>query len=124
MLALMMRRQSPLLMRRFDYPKFEGEQLVVVANWLPHRVTLGYSLTGGPGAERGERCGDSESGSILSRRFAIWRMSSLSSPWRTSEWRRWSSTETQLEEATDDILMNNGIPRQGSGELLKVWNEK
>ncbi len=30
----------------------------------------------------------------------------------------------KIEEATEDILLNNGIPRQASPELLKAWNEK
>ncbi len=28
----------------------------------------------------------------------------------------------QLVDATEDILLNNGVPRQGSKELLEVWN--
>lgn len=28
----------------------------------------------------------------------------------------------QLVDATEDILLNNGVPRQGTKELLEVWN--
>ena len=34
---------SPLITRRGDYPKFEGEQLVIVAApMFPHKIAKGY----------------------------------------------------------------------------------
>lgn len=36
-------RESPLVLRRFDKPQFPGEQIVMVAAILPHRVHAGYA---------------------------------------------------------------------------------
>ncbi len=122
-LALMMRRQSPLLTRRFDHPKFEGEQLVVVANWLPHRVTLGYSS---PVAQVLKQVNGVEIRNLqhlvetlrdLKDEFVVLTLADQRV--ETLVFKR-----AQLEEASEDILLNNGIPRQGSRELLKVWNAK
>jgi S1-C subfamily serine protease len=40
---LLARQASPLLMRRYDKPAFEGEEIVVVASpMFPHQITKGY----------------------------------------------------------------------------------
>jgi hypothetical protein len=122
-LALLSRRQSPLLLRRFDYPEFDGEQLVIVANWLPHRITLGYSppvtqvLKDVNGVEIKnlkhlvETLRDCED-EYIKFTLADRRVETL------------VFNREKVEEATEDILFNNGIPRQGSREMLKVWNER
>jgi S1-C subfamily serine protease len=122
-LALMMRRQSPLMMRRFDFPKFEGEQLVVVANWLPHRITLGYSP---PVTQVVKEVNGTE---IKNLKHLVETLRDCEDEYvkftladhrvETLVFQR-----EKVEEATEDILINNGIPRQASGELLKVWNEE
>jgi hypothetical protein len=121
--ALLSRRQSPLMLRRFDFPKFEGEQLVIVANWLPHRMTLGYSP---PVTQVLQAVNGIE---IKSLRHLVESLRDCEDEYVefTLADRRVETlvfNREQIEAATEDILFNNGIPRQGSRELLKVWNDR
>lgn len=116
-------RNSPLLRRRYDQPTFDGEQLVVVMNWLPHRIGTGYA---------------SPAGSILKsvNGKAIQNSRHLLELLRDSqdEYLRFEFHELQSERlvfsrqellaATKELMDRLGIPRQGSPKLLEIWNSK
>lgn len=121
-MAALSRRRSPMLERRFDPPKSSDEELVMVCNWLPHRINLGYSppnmqvVHSVNGVEIHnlqhlvETLRDEES-EYIEFRFADQRTETL------------VFDREQLAKASEDILLNNGIPRQASSDLLKIWNQ-
>ena len=115
-------RKSPLLMRRFERPAFEGEQLVMVASkLLPHPVGSGYrnpqtqvvvSVNGTP---------------IRNLAHVVKTLRDLMDPLVTFEFAD-QGAETlvfdrqQLLDSMEDIRIDSGIVRQGSPELLEIWD--
>lgn len=120
-LSLLAWRRSPLLLRRYDLPRFEGEELVLVCNWLSHRIGIGYST---PNLQAVTRVNGVE---IRNLQHLVETLRDLQDEYVEFEFAD-DYVETlvfdrqQLVEATDDILVNNGVPRQGTKELLDVWN--
>ena len=113
-------RGSPLLTRRSDFPAFDQEELVLVTNWLPHRITIGYRS---PNSQIVEEVNGVK---IRNLRHLVATLRDLQDDYVEFEFVD-AQAETlvfnreQLIEATDDILLSNGIPRQGSRELLRIW---
>ena len=124
LVASLISRKSPLVTRSADEPEFEGEQLVMVAiPLLPHRISKGYQ---GPSL------------SVLAKinGIAIKNMKHMVQVLRDSkeeqlkiEFAEKDSTylvfnRKQIEEAMEDILIDNAIARQGSKELLREWSQR
>jgi len=117
-------RRSPLLTRLYDAPKFKGEELVVlIAPKFSNPITKGYgsmwmdvltTLNGKPVpnlVHLVEQLRDSRD-EFLEFGFAD----------RDSEtlvFRR-----ADMARATEDILTDNSIRKQGSDDLLSVWEGK
>lgn len=119
---LMHQRKSPLMYRRFDEKEFEGEQLVMVASTLPHRLMIGYQPPMGRVVERinGEK--------IKNLAHLVELLAKSSDEYIRFEFAGDTNescvfSREALVDATEDILLDNSIPRQASKELLKLWNE-
>jgi hypothetical protein len=120
----LMSRNSRTLTRAVDRMRFPGEELVAVTSPLfPHRIARGYSDPIGQTVESVnglvirnlrhlvEVLRDSRD-EFVAFRFAEDRAETL--VFRLKE----------LEEATKEVMSENGIPRRGSPEMLAVWNSK
>jgi S1-C subfamily serine protease len=119
-MTMMSRRSSPLLMRRYDFPEFEDEELVMVTNWLPHRIGIGFS------APNSQVVGEVNGIKIRNLEHLVATLRDLEDEYVVFQFAdEWVETlvfeRQQLEDATEDILLNNAIPRQGSKEALEVW---
>ena len=115
------RRRSPLVTRRYDLPAFDGEELVMIANWLPHRLRIGY---GAPNMQVIDTINGID---IRNLKHLVETLRDLDDDFVEIQFAE-SQVETLIFErekivaANEDILLNNGIPRQGSPELLRIWN--
>jgi S1-C subfamily serine protease len=120
----LMSRNSRTLTRAVDRVRFPGEELVAVTTpLLAHRIARGYSEPIGQTIESVngiairnlrhlvEVLRDSRD-EFVTFRFAEDRAETL--VFRLKE----------LEEATKQVMSENGIPRRGSPEMLAVWNSK
>ncbi len=122
-MTTLFRRNNPLVMRRFDRPETADEELVMVANWLRHRIGIGYANPNMQIVKEVsgvkirnlkhlvETLRDQE-GQYVEFEFFDKRVETL------------VFDREQLAKASEEILLNNGIPRQGSADLLKIWNSE
>lgn len=112
---------SPMMTRRLDRPRFEGEEMVAMANRLfPHRITKGYSnipfgvLT---------HINDEE---IKNLKHAVEVMRNCQDEFLT--FRFGGNVETlvfrrsDLDGSTEDILSDEGIRYQASKTLQTIWD--
>ncbi len=122
-LAGMQFRKSPLLSRRYDRPAFDGEQMLIVLNWLPHRISTGYvppagctlkSVNGKP----------IQNARQLVEVLRDSRDEFLSFEFHEHQSERLVFSRQDLLAATKDLMDKLGIPRQGSPSLMEVWNTK
>jgi S1-C subfamily serine protease len=112
---------SPLVTRRADKPRFEGEELVVVAApMFPHRLSKGYSnpfskvvkeVNGVP---------------IRNLRHLVETLRDAKDRYVTIRFDdRASETivfdREEVRRATDEILTDNGVRQQASDDLEAVW---
>ncbi|WP_406696799.1 trypsin-like peptidase domain-containing protein [Singulisphaera sp. Ch08] len=114
---------SPLLSRAGDRAAFPGEELVVVtAPLLAHKIAKGYGNSFGQVVSHvdGVRVKNLHhlvemlqqgQGEFVTFRF----FGELS---ETMVFRRGA-----IEEATDQVMSENGIPRRGSGDVMAIWNK-
>jgi len=115
---------NPLLLRIGDEPAFPGEELVVVCSpFFPHKLAKGYdnpianvvkTVNGVPIknlAHLVEVLRDSRDEFI---EIAFDRRSAESPIFR----------RTELLQATEEILSDNGVRAQGSPDMLEIWNAK
>lgn len=115
--------ESPLIRRRYDEPDFEGEELVVVAMHLPHRTSHGYPprytqvVTHVNDVQIRnlrhfvQELRDSE------ERFTTFRFADKSSELLVFD-------QHQTLSVTEDILEANDIRRQGTDDVLTIWEAK
>jgi hypothetical protein len=117
---------NPLLVRRYDKPRFEGEELVVVSSpMFPDRITKGY--------DDPERAVVSHVNGIRVRnlRHLVEILRDNSQPQvivkfakvvhRTHETIVFNRTE--LMESTNKVLEENGIRFPSSADLRPVWEK-
>ena len=115
---------SPLVTRRGDKPRFEGEQLVVVSSRMfPHKTSKGYS---DPFAKvvktiNGVRVKNAAH-LVELLRDSKEKYTTIAFDDRGSETMVFDHKEVLA--ATEDILNDNGIRQRGSEDLLGVWNGK
>ncbi len=115
---------SPLVTRRGDKPKFDGEQLVVVSSRMfPHKTSKGYS---DPFAKivktiNGVRVKNATH-LVELLRDSKEKYTILAFDDRGSETMVFDHKE--VLGATEDILNDNGVRQRASDDLLGVWNGK
>ncbi len=116
--------ESPLVLRRGDLPKFEGEELVIVSSPIfPHRIGKGYDdpFTKVIKEVNGIRIKNL-------RHFVEVLRDSKEKFTRISFDDKFSETmvfdHQDALKATDEILSDNGIREQASEDLSAVWSKK
>ncbi|MBX6312755.1 MAG: trypsin-like peptidase domain-containing protein [Isosphaeraceae bacterium] len=114
---------SPLITRRGDKPRFEGEELVVVASpMFPHRIGKGYS---NPFAKVVKAINGIE---IKNLRHLIEVLRDTKDPYIAIDFDdRGSETivfdRKEVLNATEEILTDNGVRQQASDDLLPLWRD-
>jgi S1-C subfamily serine protease len=115
---------SPLVSRDGDHVAFPGEQLVVVtAPLLSHPITRGYEDAFGHVVK------DVDGISIKNLRHLIEVLRDGKGEYLTI---RFHGELAQMlvfprkviEDATAELMVENGIPRRGSEDVMTVWNAK
>jgi S1-C subfamily serine protease len=112
---------SPLVTRRGDKPRFEGEQLVVISSpMFSHRLALGYSnpFTKVVKEVNGTRIRNLRH-LVETLRDARDKYVTISFDDRASETIVFNRQEALA--ATDEILTDNGVRQQMSDDLRSVW---
>ena len=112
---------SPLVTRRGDKPRFEGEQLVIVASpMFPHRLAVGYSnpFTKVVKEVNGTR--------IKNLRHLVETLRDCKEKYITISFDDRASesivfNRQEVLDATDEILTDNGVRQQASDDLRAVW---
>jgi S1-C subfamily serine protease len=116
--------QSPMLARRYDRTRVDGEQLVmVVAPMFPHRTAKGYSNA------RWNIVKDVNGVPIRNLRHLVEVLRDVKEPFVTI---RFQDREVEdlifdhkeVLRSMDEILSDNGIRQQASDDLMPVWNER
>ena len=114
---------SPLVTRRGDHPRFEGEQLVVVASpMFPHRIAKGYD---NPNYKVVKEINGTRVKNIRHMvellRDSKEKYTTISFDDRASETIVFDHKEAMA--ATEEVLSDNGIRERASDDLLAVWAE-
>jgi S1-C subfamily serine protease len=112
---------SPLVTRRGDKPRFDGEQLVIVASpMFPHRLAVGYSnpFTKVVKEVNGVR--------IKNLRHLVETLRDCKEKYVTISFDDRASesivfNRQEVLDATDEILTDNGVRQQASDDLRAVW---
>jgi S1-C subfamily serine protease len=121
---LLVADMGPMATRRFDRPRFPGEELVVVtAPLLPHRMTRGY------GDPFGQVVRDVDGVEVKGLRHLVELLRDGRGEFLTFRFAG-ELSETLVfrrEEflgSTAELMAANGIPRQGTDDVLAVWSGK
>jgi S1-C subfamily serine protease len=115
---------SPLTTRDGDRVAFPGEELVVVtAPLLAHPIARGYS------EPFGQVVKDIDGVRVKNLRHLVELLRDGQGEYLTIRfWGEWSETmvfnRKAIEEATVELMAENGIPRRGSDELTAIWSKK
>src|SRR6185312_2022579 len=112
---------SPLVTRRGDHPRFEGEQLVIVAApMFPHKIGKGYDNPNFKVVKEinGIRVKNIHHMVELLRDSKD-KYTTISFDDRASETMVLDHQEAL--KATEEVLSDNGIRQQASDDLLAVW---
>jgi hypothetical protein len=115
---------SPILTRSADRVAFPGEELVVVtAPMLAHKVTKGYS------DPFGQVVADIDGVKVKNLRHLVELLRDGRSEFLTLRFCG-QFTETMvfrraaMQEVTEQVMAENGIPRRGSDDVMAVWSAK
>jgi len=113
--------ESPLVQRRIDQPKFDGEELVVVtAPFFPHRMTKGYKSPAGRVVSAINGTAPRNLSHLVELlRTATGDFLEITFAGQGAETLVFSRQE--LLDVTEDILSDNDIRAQGSPDTLEVW---
>ncbi len=115
---------SPLLSRSADHVDFPGEELVAVtAPFLSHRITRGYD------EPFGNIVADVDGVKIKNLRHLVETLRDGQGEYLRIRFHgKMSETlvfrRAAVEEATSDLMSENGIPKRGSEDVLTVWHSK
>lgn len=116
-------RESPLVRRRFDRPRFEGEELVILgARLFPNRLTEGYDPQSFAVVTK---VNDAE---IKNLKHLVETIRDLEDEYITV--RLGGNYETlvfkreELEEVSEQTLEDEGIRSQYSQDLKEVWDKE
>ena len=115
---------SPLATRAGDQVRFEGEELVVItAPMLPHRITRGYSEPFGQVVQ-------SVNGvAIRNLRHLVETLRDIKDPYLVFRFAEDPSEllvfrRQEFFDATQEVMLDSGIPRRGSEDLLTLWEKR
>jgi S1-C subfamily serine protease len=116
--------KSPLVIRAFDPPSDDLEELVIVSSpFFPHKLANGYSNPAGSVVY-------SVNGTpVKSLKHLVAMLRDLKDSFVTLEFAAKGGealvfSRSSLVAATDDILTDNGVRAQGSPDMLAVWQSK
>lgn len=115
---------SPLATRRSDRPSFEGERLVVVSSpFFPHKLAKGYSQMQSNVIEKVNGI------AIKNLPHLVEVLRDLKDDFVVFECagRRFETTvfpRKEMEAATEEILIDNGVRYQGTPDAMTVWNKR
>ena len=116
--------ESPLVTRRSDKPRFEGEELVVVsASMFPHRLSKGYENPFSKVVKEvnGER--------IKNLRHLVETLRDAKDRYITIRFDD-KASETivfdreDVSKSMEEILTDNGVRQQASEDMAPVWEKK
>lgn len=115
---------SPLIIRRGDVPRFEGEELVVITSpMFPHRISKGYDnpLT--------KVVKDINGVPVKNLRHMVELLRDSKEKYTVIHFED-KNAETivfnhqEALKATEEILSDNGVRQQASDDLIAVWSQK
>jgi S1-C subfamily serine protease len=115
---------SPLATRESDREAFPGEELVVVtAPMFAHRLMRGYE------DPVGQVVKDVDGVSVKNLRHLVELLRDARGEFLTIRFHGdFSETlvfpRLAIEEATQELMAENGVPRRGSDDLMAVWNAR
>jgi S1-C subfamily serine protease len=115
---------SPLMLRRGDRPRFEGEELVVVtAPMFPHKIAKGYD------SPFSKVVKEINGVAVKNLRHMVELLRDSKEKYTTISFAdRFSETivfnHKDALAATEEILSDNGIREQASDDLASVWSKK
>jgi hypothetical protein len=115
---------NPLITRRGDYPRFEGEELVVVTSpMFPHKIGKGY---GSPQYKVVKEINGARVKNIRHMvellRDSKEKYTTISFDDRASETIVFNHQEAL--KATEEVLSDNGVRQQASDDLKAIWADK
>jgi S1-C subfamily serine protease len=115
--------QSPLVQRLADQRTFEGEELVILGYSLfPHRIAKGYDRTTFGVVTR------VNGAAVRNLNHVVELLRDASGEFVTIELAGHYETlvfrRTELIGSTEEILTTEGIRRQGSEDVMKIWDAK
>ena len=115
---------SPLVTRRGDVPRFEGEELVVVTSpMFPHRIGKGYDNP------LSKVVKDINGVPVKNLRHMVELLRDSKEKYTVIRFDdKFSETiifnHQEALKATEEILSDNGVRQQGSDDLIAVWSKK
>jgi S1-C subfamily serine protease len=115
---------SPLVTRRIDYPKFEGEQLIIVPSpMFPHKIGKGYD------SPQFKVIKEINGIRVKNLRHMVEILRDSKEKYTTISFDdRQSETivfdHKEALAATEEVLSDNGIRELASDDLLSVWKAK
>lgn len=118
---LMEQRNSPLVNRRYDQPRFDGEQLVMVPNgFLPHATGKGY------GNPQSLVVASVNGTKVKSLRHLVATLRAVNDSRVIFDFAdRYSETlvfdRQEVEQAMEEIMADNGIVKRCSPDLEAIW---
>lgn len=117
--------ESPLTIRRTDYSRFPGEELVVVSAQFRHKVANGYF------DHSGQVIKSVNGVAIKNMRHLVETLRDAKDPFVKIAFAEESSESmvfdrTEMENATEQLIEELGIApaRRGSPELMEIWRGK
>jgi len=123
LMGVLLDQGNPLLARCDDFPAFNGERLVVVTSFFPHKLSRGYTDPSGQVVK-------SINGiAIKNLAHLVAVLRDCKDPYilvdfdgRNTDTLVFPRAETATE--TDDILTDNSVRNQGSADMMAIWNGK
>ncbi len=115
---------NPLITRRADYPRFEGEELVAVtAPMFPHKIGKGYD------SPQYKIVKEINGIHIKNIRHMVELLRDSKEKYTTIVFDDRASETIVFDhqealKATDDVLSDNGIRQQASDDLAAIWATK
>jgi S1-C subfamily serine protease len=122
--SVMTSTQSPLLSRQADHPAFDGEEIVTIGyGLLPHKISQGYNV----GSYSAVRCVNGVP--IRSLAHVVELLRDARGEFITVELIGQTNPllvfrRQELTQAAEDILADEGIRKQYSDDLEKLWHAK
>jgi S1-C subfamily serine protease len=115
---------SPLVTRRGDYPKFDGEELVIVASpMFPHKIGKGYD---NPSFKVVKEINGTRVKNLRHMveilRDSKEKYTTISFDDKASETMVFNHKDAL--DATEEVLSDNGIRERASDDLLSIWSGK